>query len=297
MNKMKKIITLLIAALLFVGITYGNESMVSQVKKTVTFIYLPSSGIEPTPNGTGFFVGIPSEQDPNITYVYLVTAKHVLQKNNVSFHDTILVRINKKNGDSDLIPLMLTGTNSVPVFTHSDKDVDIAVIPFAPSSDKYDIKWIPDSMIVTKDKFDSLHIREGDDIFFGGLFTPFTGAKKNIPILRFGKVAMVSDEKIPWGNEMLDLYLMETQSFGGNSGSPVFFNLNPSRNPGEIVLGAPQLYLAGVMKGSFLNASKIQVVNNSPTPISTENAGIAAVVPSYQLQEILFSPKPKQMRK
>ncbi len=42
------------------------------------------------------------------------------------------------------------------------------------------------------------------------------------------------------------------------------------------------------MKGSFLNASEILVIDRSPVPISRENAGIAAVVPSYLLREVIF---------
>ncbi len=152
-------------------------------------------------------------------------------------------------------------------------------------------------MLVTKETFERLKIKEGDDVFFGGLFVPFTGAKKNIPIIRFGRVAMISDEKIPWDGQQLDLYLMETQSFGGNSGSPVFFNLNPTRDPGSFVLGPPQLFLAGIMKGSFLNASELVVVNRAPVPVSRENAGIAAVVPSYLLHDVIFGKELVSFRK
>ncbi len=271
--------------------------IISEVKRTLSFIFLPNSSGEPIPNGTAFFTAINSEKHTNRAYVYLVTAKHVLQMTRTNYFGQILVRVNRKDGGSDLLPMQLTGTNALPVFTHPDKSVDIAVIPFAPDGAKYDVKWIPESMLVTRETFARLRIKEGDDVFFGGLFIPFPGAKRNIPILRFGRVAMISDEKIPWDGEMLDLYLMETQSFGGNSGSPVFFNLNPTRDPGSIVIGPSQLSLAGIMKGSFLNASEVLVLNRSPVPISRENAGIAAVVPSYLLREVILGPDATAFRK
>ncbi|MDY7019200.1 MAG: hypothetical protein SU899_03910, partial [Chloroflexota bacterium] len=53
---------------------------------------------------------------------------------------------------------------------------------------------------------------------------------------------------------------------------------------------------AGVMKGSFLNPSEIRVVDTTPTSVSVENAGIAAVVPAYKLHELLFSQQLKRTR-
>jgi hypothetical protein len=79
------------------------------------------------------------------------------------------------------------------------------------------------------------------------------------------------------------LYLLETQSYGGNSGSPVFFYLGHDRFPGQLVVGPSEIWLAGVMRGTFLNGSPIQFLQ-SPTatiPFSTQNIGIAAVTPSF----------------
>lgn len=290
-------IVIFVALFWSLGAHAAETSMMTEIKKTLSFIFLPNSSGAPIPNGTAFFVGVKSEKHGERFYVYLVTAKHVLMKDPSSFHDSVLVRLNKKDGSSELLPVPLVGPNAPQLFTHSDQTVDIAALPLAPNGEHFDTKWIPDSMLVTKETFEKLRIKEGDDVFFGGLFVPFPGAKKNIPIIRFGKVAMISDEKIPWDSQMLDLYLMETQSFGGNSGSPVFFNLNPTRDPGMIVIGAPQVFVAGVMKGSFLNANEVMVINRAAVPISRENAGIAAVVPSYLLHELLFGSAATALRK
>lgn len=104
---------------------------------------------------------------------------------------------------------------------------------------------------------------------------------------------VIPDEKVEWKQgknqppKMLDLYLLECQSFGGNSGSPVFFQLNPFRNLGE--LRQSQIFLAGIMMGSFLNGSEIQVFETDTKAMSLQNIGIAAVVPAYKLHELLFS--------
>jgi hypothetical protein len=41
-----------------------------------------------------------------------------------------------------------------------------------------------------------LEIQEGDEVFFCGLFESHYGQQKNQPIMRFGKVALMTDEKI-----------------------------------------------------------------------------------------------------
>ena len=79
---------------------------------------------------------------------------------------------------------------------------------------------------------------------------------------------------------MINLYLIETHASVGVSGSPVFFRPSPWREPRTFRLDTPTLFLAGVLKGYLPDES-------SP------NAGIAAVVPAFQLREILFSEEVK----
>lgn len=279
-----------------------------EVTKVVTFIFLsPDGGKSFAPNGTGFFVGAKIGQDQ--FKVYLVTARHVLTDPSGQYYPTVWIRLNKKDGGSQMITLLLTRNGgafvkgAATVYEHpTDHTVDLAVIPFLPSQSVFDFQFIPDEMLTTKDTFQKLNISEGSDVFFTGLFAQFIGQARNYPIARFGKVAMMPTERIPWQNaegknvEMVDLYLLETQSFGGNSGSPVFFYLGSDRIPGSLIVGPPLLKLAGVMKGSFRDASPLVMANQSLIPLSLQNVGIAAVVPSYHLHEILFSDPLKSVR-
>lgn len=86
----------------------------------------------------------------------------------------------------------------------------------------------------------------------------------------------------------MDLYLLECQSFGGNSWSPVFFQLSPFRKPWQISLGESNISLAWIMTGSFVNSNQIQITQTIPNLMSFQNIGIAAVTPAYKLYEILF---------
>lgn len=268
----------------------------SEVKEIVTFIFVRDSRGELVPNGTSFFVGVKSKDDRELMHAYLVTVKHVLQDKSGSYYPSVFIRLNKKAGGAGMIELALQGQNAVPIHMHEDPTVDLAVLPILPSTDVYKFKVLPDDMLTTKESFKEADIREGDEVFFTGLFTSFFGAQRNYPVARFGRVALVAEEKIPWKNVMLDLYLIECQSFGGNSGSPVFFYLGVTREPGSVILGGTKLLLAGVMKGSFLDAKEVMIAETSPIALSLENVGIAAVVPSYKLHEILFSDALRETR-
>lgn len=202
---------------------------IQEIKKSVSFIFILDGTDRFKPNGTGFFVGVKHADNEKVFSVYFVTAKHVLQDESGNYFQEIVLRLNKKDGDSHLIKVAL---KDIKIFEHQDKDVDIALFNCLPDQNVYDFKFIPDDLIANKEVMARNEIAEGDEVFFAGLFTSHIGQKKNQPIIRFGKVALISDEKIEWKEKdkppkFLDLLLLECQSFGGNSGSPVFFQLNP----------------------------------------------------------------------
>ncbi len=155
---------------------------------------------------------------------------------------------------------------------------------------------MPDELITTKEGFGELKIREGSDVFFTGLFSPFIGSQRNYPVVRFGRVALVTGEKIEWDGELMDLYLVEAGSYGGNSGSPVFFYLGSDREPGSLIVGSPVLKLAGIMQGTFLDAQEIKIINRDTNPVSLSSMGIAAVVPAYKLHDVLYGDEVKAKR-
>jgi len=271
----------------------------TEVKNCTTFIFVEEDG-QIRPNGTGFFVGVKNEEDPNVYNVYLVTAKHVLQNKQGTYFPSIVIRLNKTDDTSQLIKIEFD--KKIKIFTHDDEDVDIALFNYLPDPKIFDFKFIQDDLISTNEIVQRHEIAEGDEVFFAGLFTSHLGQKRNQPIVRFGKVALISDEKIEWKEKnkppkFLDLYLLECQSFGGNSGAPVFFQLNPLRKPGQLSLGGPVIFLAGVMKGSFLTGSEIQIMETENKIFSLQNIGIAAVTPAQKLKEILFSNELVELRK
>jgi len=263
---------------------FGQVPIQEDIKEAVAFLF-PHSG-EKIGIGTGFFLTHRKGTG------YLVTAKHVLMADSKNYYPKVCIKINNTKGGADLLPIVLSGPNAARVFVHStDPDVDIAVIPLRDipmlpgrSKDHYHGISLGFSLLATKDHFAKGFIKEGDETFFVGWFLGYHGIKKNYPIVRFGRVALLTNEKIPWrdkqGTKMRNLYLIETHASIGVSGSPVFFRPSPWREPRILRTDTPTLLLAGVLTGYFADEA-------------SKNSGIAAVVPASQLQEIILSDEVK----
>lgn len=273
----------------FVSLTCWSNLVLAQipipdnVKKSVVFLFAYDG--ETVRVGTGFFIIAKAEPAPT---VYLVTAKHLLMANPKAYYPRICMKLNNSKGSAEFIPIDMTGPKAARVFLHpEDPTIDLAVIPASDirvpvgtAKGYYDFWPLSTSLFTTKEHFEKGFVKEGDDTFFAGWFSRYYGREKNYPIVRFGRLALISDEKIPWrddtGDQMLHLYLVESQALDGNSGAPVFFRPNPQREPRYFRTDTPTLLLAGVLKGQF----------GSDT---SQNSGIAAVVPAFQLSEILSS--------
>jgi hypothetical protein len=281
-----------LALLLISTRSFGQLPLPEDLNRTVAFLF-PTDGIK-VGAGTGFYV---TTREGTQRSGYLVTARHVLMADSKQYYPRLCMKVNNNSGGSDVWPVDLSGPNAARIFVHpTDSNVDIAVIPgedipipLPRRAKDYDFEMFSVSLFATKEHFDKRYIQLGDEAFLTGWFSSFFGAVQNYPIARFGRLAMAPDEKIPWRDgrsntvQMLNLYLVESHVTAGNSGSPVFFRPNLQREPGAFVIGRQTLFLAGVLKGYF-NA------------LDGTNSGIAAVVPAFQLREILLSEEIRQYR-
>ena len=266
-----------------------SQAIPPEFKKTVAFIFIKDDAGKIIPNGTGFFVSIPDSSIKKVEFVYLVTAKHVIENNlTKDFYDRIYIRINKRNGNFDTIPITLIAQNGQS-FVIND-NIDLAVIPLAPDISKYDYQSIPiDVLFKTKEEFDTSYVKEGTNVFYSGLFSPYLGYNSNNPIIRFGRVALLPTENIFWdsSNAKQNLFLVETTTYGGNSGSPLFSYSSPFSLNGSLNVGDPKIKLAGIIKGYSGEKTPVEYVQSSMNLMYTSNIGITAVIPSYLLYQIL----------
>lgn len=240
----------------------------------------------------------------------LVTAKHVISDpSNTLPYNQIQITYNKKNSikDSVVVNLKIVGP-SQNVYYHADSSVDLAVIPLLLGLDSSDINFsfLPE-LFKSKEDFDTSYIKPGTNLFYTGMFSPYLGYNKNYPITRFGKVALITDEKIQFERyePKANLLLAETTTFGGNSGSPVFaygsdYKINSNDSTDRINTKEQNhvaIFLVGIMKGYFQENNPIAFMNTSTmTPTYSSNIGIAAIIPSYFLYEILQSPRLASIR-
>ncbi len=84
-------------------------------------------------------------------------------------------------------------------------------------------------LILTPDHIEKNDIGVGDDIFAVGMFVQRMGETKNLPIVRAGIISAMPEEEIRTQYGRHEAYLVETRSFDGLSGSPVFVQLPPLR--------------------------------------------------------------------
>jgi hypothetical protein len=136
-------------------------------------------------------------------------------------------------------------------------------------------------------------------VFFTGLYANYPGNKRNFPIVRHGKLALVTNERIPIDsrdhNKTEDLILAEVTSFGGNSGSPVFVRIGGIREGGTTPLAGYSYYLLGVMQGFFSESADILFDITAMHGTVSQNSGIAAVIPAEKISQILATPRAKAM--
>lgn len=262
----------------------------TEIKKSVSFVFIKWLDWNLLPNWTWFFLWVQEDNEGSSYKVYFVSAKHVLQDSFWNYYEELYLRINTKDWSSRIIKLL---KDQIKIYEHIDKDVDLALFNCLPGQD-FDYKFLPNSLIASKDVITKFDIQEWEEVFFTGLFTSHIWQNRNQPIMRFWKVALISEEKIEWKEfwkdpKFMDLYLMECQSFWGNSWSPVFFQLNPMRKPWTIQLWWPNIFLAWIMTWSFMNGNNVQISKPVPNLVSLQNIWISGITPAYKLFEALKS--------
>ena len=148
---------------------------------------------------TGWLVGMPWDTNPNWAHVYVVTSKHII--NNSKFP---VVRVNRKNDEPDVFHF------SNPDEWHIHASADIAIHRIDLTQD-HQFKYEGRNKFLTNEHIEKYAFGEGDSVYSVGRFVNFTGQQQNRPVVRFGRVAMMSPARI--NNE--DLWLLGVCSTTG----------------------------------------------------------------------------------
>jgi hypothetical protein len=240
------------------------------------------------PLGTGFFVLLKTNQKSDTAnFGYLVTSKTILKRDGGSFFDTVYIRINRKDGYSDTLIIPLTQNSIQRYFLHSDSTVDLAVIPAYPDLNRYDFLFLPFGMIAPMDFFKKENIAEGDEVFHTGMLSSHIGIFKNFPVVGFGRIAQISDEKHAREKNYTEMYLVETAVTKGSIGSPLYYYSPAAKDTGNNIIPA-KFYLAGIISENYGELRTDKSKN--------ETSGLAGVVPAYKLSELLNASAVSQER-
>ena len=264
-----------------------------QIKKCVLFVGLPEMP-EPEYRGTAFIVTVPGTQSNH--FAFTVTARHVAERLQGKDY---YIRANKKDGTA----IALQGRASDPWWFHpSEREhVDAAVTLFSPMRlAELDVEHIPLGMFADPEIIAKRDIGIGDEVFITGLFTKVTETMKNIPILRTGAVAMIPGERIPFGDKLIEAYLIEARSIGGLSGSPVFVRetvqiphqLFPKAGMIVPLFGMGPIWFFGSVIGHWDLPSGF-----TTTEAEAVNMGISPIVPAHKIREIILQPELVEMMK
>jgi len=313
---MKRIPTSLVAFLLISTLSAAAQA-INEQKKTVAFLFgtihpRDQNGTPITdqtgkplaieiPLGTAFFVRYPDPRGgPTYGFVYLVTAKHVLQDADGTFLKEAKVRLNLREPSEgkqcDFLRVSASDDRGNLLWFHdTDAATDVAIAPLLPDEKKFNFLAIPIAMFADSELLKREKVVEGDSLNFVGLMSQYYGDSKNYPVVRRGTLALMTDEEIDTPTGRQHAFIAELTSWPGNSGSPVFLNLAGLRE-GSLIAGW-NLHLLGVLSGSFLNKVRGSTVDTATIVGGNElNTGISFIIPAAQIRKILDSQPAQQLR-
>ncbi|WP_155911922.1 serine protease [Methylobacterium sp. 77] len=192
------------------------------ILQSVAFIFADNSTTL-VPVGTGFFVTI-SEYFRGIQLgtLYFVTARHVIE-NCAAYYSNrdVNLRLNLKSGGTENISVPISAFKQ----SHIDSSADITAWQVSVDVSRYALAALGPQFMAPRDFLSGRKIYKngiGTDAIIVGLYHRMYGADRNIPIVKRASISAVPEELIRTKLGHAKLYILETFSFGGLSGSPVF---------------------------------------------------------------------------
>ncbi len=276
------------------------------------------AGLVAAPSATVFFV---ADRDGTRPYpVWAVTARHCIEEARAS-EKPMYIRVNA--GDSFVdVPTQAddwyeSGEADVAcLYWSNDEVAPQSVIPLGQLVDENYCYRFGKYAFGLGDEADEQEVYLGAEIAFLGLFSQHAGKQRNLPVARFGAIARLPQEPITVarsnGNESIEGYLVEARSWGGHSGSPVFWahpftavielpappsqgnrqqRRQAQRGPRKTVHASKQdqlLTLLGLVSAHFDIPQEATTTGDVLGKIVTDvNAGMAVVTPAHFIRRLI----------
>jgi hypothetical protein len=246
--------------------------------------------------GSGFLAGIISEDSkPPFWFLYIVTAKHVV------LEGSLFVRMTTKDGKK-----YVHETHGKDWVCHPDgDDVAVCIVSFDPQEVSF--SFIPINDFLRLEQIQPLDIGIGDEAFVVGRFINHEGKQRNSPTARSGIISQMPVEPINIRGNDQECFLVEARSFGGYSGSPVFWRALPFSGMRKIPNwrhGQIGPLLLGIEVGYILDWSPVcdsagRPIMHGGTPAQQVqiNTGMMVVVPAWRLVKLLLEGDPMAHRR
>jgi hypothetical protein len=231
--------------------------------------------------GTAFFTTVRNSRGAEV--IYAITAQHLLDK--TEEFGPLFVRLSTTVGHEDFEAPQSAWTR------HPSTDVAAIRVPVPPQPE---FRSIGNDRLMTNGMVVEHRVGPGDELFFTGLFSEHPGRTRVEPIMRFGMLSMMPHEPIKVRDlrvaSEIDAYLVEARSWGGHSGSPAFIYYPAYRSGNSISVPMElPVFLLGLVQSHYEIKSDVELTGDflgrGMVPI---NAGIAAVVPSQKIIEVLM---------
>lgn len=254
------------------------------------------------PSATGFFVRV-RDEGSSLAWDYVVTARHCIEEA-LADGGQLYIRINTLTNHYEV------ESQHADWFTHDSADV--AAILMTPESLPPGIaKSDLDQASITTNSFTKenwrcigtdpdfgnfdVGVSAGLEVYLVGLFSENFGYERNLPVARFGHISrMPSELSIVSGQIQCTIvaYLAEFQSWGGHSGSPVFF-LNPMNFETETDDGIRfetgyVTGLLGLVSGHYDLPQPIEPADAIGNVQVKMNSGMAYVTPAHEITALLM---------
>jgi hypothetical protein len=244
----------------------GFQVNFDAVRKSIVFIYARGADGRTQPDGTGFLIGIPSKAKPNRKYIFLVTARHIVDPfwtGCPAKNQGIIARFNKKvfdakTDESGTVDYDLPGDplKGFKWIMPNDDSADLAFILI--NAGRIDALGADYNVIGLNEFPKTVELETmdtGSQIVSAGLFPGASGKKRNYPIFKFGYVSSRPQEKIgfkgcPNGRDIqASEWMIAASLVPGNSGSPILYV--PS-GTGNAPTGPGRAVVIGVQSTSFI---------------------------------------------
>jgi S1-C subfamily serine protease len=225
--------------------------------------------------GTGFIIGRESEPGSKLYYTYLVTNKHIFEK-----QKTVFLRFNPQSNEKakDYSLILIDDKNNILWTGHPAEDIDVAVhginFELLKSEGMKCAFFEPDNHVLTKQQMIDSGICEGDFIYVLGFPMNLVGERKYV-ITRSGVIAQIKNYLDGFSKD----FLVDSFIFPGNSGGPVINKTEISGIQDTKLLS--KACLIGMIQ-SYIPYRDIAVSlqTKEVRTISVENSGLASVIPT-----------------